>query len=153
MVLETSSILFVCLGNICRSPLAEGVFHREAQLQEREFALESAGTGSWHVGNQPDPRAQMVALAHGIEIANQRCRMVRASDFTQFDLIIGMDHSNVAKLERLTPSNGTAQIAMFMQIALGRNVEVPDPYLDGDDGFELAYQMIREASLGLLAKI
>lgn len=147
---SAASILFVCLGNICRSPLAEGVMGQV--LAERGLAgtvrLDSAGTGAWHVGSPPDPRSIEVAARHGIDISAQRARKVRPEDFDAFDLVLGMDASNVANLRAL--SRGRPNIHLFLGHALGRAIDVSDPYYGQGDGFERVYHMIREASEALV---
>lgn len=142
------SILFVCLGNICRSPLAEGVF--ASVLQEKRlsefFELDSAGTGGWHAGSAPDPRSVAIAASHGIDISGQKARKVTAGDFSRFDLILGMDQSNVEELQRLAPADARDRIHLFLEFADGKVRDVPDPYYGGPDGFAAVYRMIREAS-------
>ncbi len=149
------SILFVCLGNICRSPLAEGVFR--AVLAERgmeaAFAVDSAGTGGWHAGSAPDPRSVAVAMHHGIDITGQKARKVTLADFDDYDLILGMDRSNVDDLRRLAPAESTGRIELFLGLATGRMKDVPDPYYGGDDGFLDVYRMIREASEALVERL
>ncbi|MXN65065.1 low molecular weight phosphotyrosine protein phosphatase [Stappia sp. GBMRC 2046] len=143
------SVLFVCLGNICRSPLAEGIFRHEAQAAglERDVAADSAGTGAWHIGKAPDPRSIGIAHRHGIDITGLRARQVSAEDFSRFDLILAMDGSNLAALERLRPANGSAELRRFLA------VDVPDPYYGGDDGFTDVYRMVRGGSLALIDEI
>jgi protein-tyrosine phosphatase len=142
------SILFVCLGNICRSPLAEGVFAavlEEKRLSEH-FELDSAGTGGWHAGSAPDPRSVAIAASHGIDISGQKARKVNADDFSRFDLILGMDRSNVEELQRLAPAAARERIHLFLEFADGNVRDVPDPYYGGPDGFAAVYRMIRDAS-------
>lgn len=145
------SILFVCLGNICRSPLAEGVFRAVAEESGRghEFGIDSAGTGGWHAGSAPDPRSIAIAGRHGIDISDQKARRVRADDFRDFDLILGMDRSNVDELRRLAPPDALGRVHLFLDYALGRDSDVPDPYYGGPEGFADVYRMIREASEAL----
>ena len=149
------SILFVCLGNICRSPLTEGVFR--AVLAERGldayFAIDSAGTGGWHAGSAPDPRSIAVAAHHGIDITGQQARKVTLADFERFDLILGMDRSNVDDLRRLAPQGSPARIELFLGHASGAKKDVPDPYYGGEDGFMNVYRMIREASEALADRL
>ncbi|PWK76130.1 low molecular weight protein-tyrosine-phosphatase [Aminobacter sp. AP02] len=149
------SILFVCLGNICRSPLAEGVFR--AVLAERgledAYTIDSAGTGGWHAGSAPDPRSIDIAALHGIDISAQQARKVVASDFDSFDLILGMDRSNVDDLNALAPQQGSGRVALFLGHATGRAQDVPDPYYGGEDGFVAVYRMIREASEALAERL
>lgn len=161
-----SSILFICLGNICRSPLAEGVFRDEAAKRGliNSIDIDSAGTGGWHVGDPPDPRSIDIAARHGIDIAGQTCRRLIPSDFHDFDLILAMDKSNVANAQALNINGASAQISLFMEFSechadygdmkqqLSR-LEIPDPYYSGHGGFEIAYQMIRRASIGTLDRL
>lgn len=133
------SILFVCMGNICRSPLAEGIFAHvvgEAGLTN-QFTLDSAGTGGWHEGEPPDRRSVATAKSHGIDISAQRARRVRPADFNDFDLILAMDRHNVAALKSTAPPE--ANIRLFGDAALGTGEDIPDPYYGGPDGFELIY--------------
>ncbi|MCV6545778.1 MAG: low molecular weight phosphotyrosine protein phosphatase [Cohaesibacter sp.] len=148
------SILFVCLGNICRSPLAEGVmrhFVQQAGLDQR-FMLDSAGTGAWHVGNQADCRSIAVGGEHGVDLSDLRARQVEREDFYRFDLILAMDASNLADLNAMQPSDGTANLALYRSYCNDGQKDVPDPYYGGDQGFEAVYQMIERASQVLLAK-
>lgn len=148
------SILFVCFGNICRSPLAEGVF--AAVLAERgiaqDFVLDSAGIGGWHAGSAPDLRSIAVARTHGVDISCQKARKVAPADFLRFDLILGMDRSNVDDLHDLAPASAKDRIHLFLDFAGGRAKDVPDPYYGGEDGFSDVYRMIR-ASEALAEKL
>ncbi|POF32661.1 low molecular weight protein-tyrosine-phosphatase [Roseibium marinum] len=135
------SVLFVCLGNICRSPLAEGVFRSlvgEAGLSER-FTIDSAGTGAWHIGNPPDPRSIDIAAKYGIDLSAQRARQVVPADFTRFDTILAMDADNLSTLRSGT-SSGTARIRLLLG---DPPMDVPDPYFGGPDGFEHVYRLVR----------
>ncbi len=149
------SILFVCLGNICRSPLAEGVF--AAVLAERgiaqDFLLDSAGIGGWHAGSAPDPRSIAIAKTYGVDISGQKARKVAPADFSRFDLILGMDRSNVDELRALAPAVAKDRIHLFLDFAGGRAKDVPDPYYGGAEGFADVYRMIRVASEALAAKL
>lgn len=149
------SILFVCLGNICRSPLAEGVF--AAVLAERgmakDFLLDSAGIGGWHAGSGPDPRSIAIAKTHGVDISGQKARKVAPADFSRFDLILGMDRSNVDDLRVLAPAGAEDRIHLFLDFVGGRAKDVPDPYYGGEEGFAEVYRMIRVASEALAAKL
>lgn len=146
-----TAILFVCLGNICRSPLAEGVFrHVVADLGlSSGFVVDSAGIGGWHVGSPPDPRSIAVAAKHGIDISGQSCRRIVDDDFERFDLILGMDHSNVGDLMARGGSRHGSKVDLFCGRAGQGPVEIPDPYYGGDDGFAKVYRMIRDASVAL----
>ncbi len=147
-------ILFVCLGNICRSPLAEGVFRhlvREAGTEE-EFRIDSAGTGAWHVGNPPDPRSREVARRNGIELVGV-ARQVRPDDFDTFDLIVAMDLANRRDLEELAGDrDGRADLALLRAFdpEAQEDAEVPDPYYGGPDGFDEVFRMIRRSCAALL---
>lgn len=149
-------VLFVCLGNICRSPTAEGVFRA---LAEREglagrIEVDSAGVGSWHVGSPPDRRAQRAARRRGIDLSGQRARQAEAQDFRRFDYVVAMDPANRRELERLCPPGEEHRLHLLMDFApeLGRR-DVPDPYYGGAGGFEAVLDMIERASQGLLAHI
>ncbi|WP_378946790.1 low molecular weight protein-tyrosine-phosphatase [Mesorhizobium sp. ANAO-SY3R2] len=149
------SILFVCLGNICRSPLAEGVFRTvlAERGMEADFILDSAGTGGWHAGSAPDPRSIAVAARHGIDISAQQARKVVSADFERFDLILGMDRANVDDLKSIAPVDCAGRIELFLCHATGRTKDVPDPYYGGEDGFLDVYRMIREASEALAERL
>lgn len=149
-----TAILFVCLGNICRSPLAEGVFRSVlAEHGRQDFMVDSAGTGNWHVGEAPDPRSIAIAHRFGVDISGQRARQVKLDDFRRFDLILGMDSNNVRTLKMRAPQDTTAGIHLFLEYAGGGTTDIPDPYYGGEDGFASVYGMIRQASEALLAKL
>jgi len=148
------SVLFVCLGNICRSPTAEGVF-RDLITREGlddQIRIDSAGTHAYHVGEPPDGRAQAEAKRRGIDISGLRGRQARTEDFKTFDYVLAMDRSNHQNLMSICPMDSEQRLAMFLDFApdLGRR-EVPDPYYDG--GFNSVYDMIEQAAQGLLADI
>lgn len=150
------TVLFVCLGNICRSPTAEGVFRhqlREAGLTEK-FVIDSAGTGEWHVGSPPDPRAQAAALIRGFDISSLRARQISGSDFDRFDHIIAMDHSNYRDLVSLAGVERQHKVRLLLEFAAHIDLEeVPDPYYGGDNGFDRVIDLIETASAGLLHSI
>lgn len=150
-----SAILFVCLGNICRSPLAEGVFRHVACERglEASFLVDSAGIGGWHVGSAPDRRSIAVAARHGIDISGQSCRRLARSDLQEFDFIFAMDESNVGALLAGAPPPAHSKIHLFLDYALGTKTDIPDPYYGGPDGFETVYRMIREGSEALVSKL
>ncbi|MFP5517234.1 MAG: low molecular weight protein-tyrosine-phosphatase, partial [Alphaproteobacteria bacterium] len=132
-------VLFVCTGNICRSPTAEGVFRHLAEHAGlgRHVIADSAGTQSYHVGEPPDPRTQRAALARGVDLSALRARKVSVVDFSRFDHILAMDHGHLAQLRRIAPPGTTAAIRLFLDDAPGlEGGEVPDPYYGGPDGFE-----------------
>ena len=149
------SVLFVCLGNICRSPLAEGVFRRRWRRAASATGSpsNSAGTGAWHVGSAPDPRSIAIATQHWIDISRQKARKIVPSDFERFDLILGMDLSNCEELLAIAPQDARDRIHLFMDYAGMGKVEVPDPYYGGADGFLTVYRMIRDASEALAARL
>jgi len=143
-----TAVLFVCLGNICRSPLAEGVFRHivdQAGLSAR-FEIDSAGTGDWHIGNPPDPRSIDVARRNGLDISHQRARQVETADFSRFDIICAMDASNLSTLKARAPKAAPADLQLFLNAPAQ---DVPDPYFGGDEGFERVYRMLETGALTL----
>ncbi|MEC9367855.1 MAG: low molecular weight protein-tyrosine-phosphatase [Pseudomonadota bacterium] len=147
-------LLFVCLGNICRSPMAEGVFRSiAAEAGIGGLQVDSAGTGDWHVGNPPDARATRAARARGVDISGQRARQVSVDDFDSFDIILAMDSANMAHLRALVP-HGSHKVRLFLEFAPeSGESDVPDPYSGGADGFERALDLIEAASRGLCAEL
>ena len=149
-------VLFVCLGNICRSPTAEGVFRKHILDAKREadFIIDSAGTGSWHAGNPPDERATYAALIRDIDLSSQRARQVRIGDFEAFDYILAMDEDNFSSLISTAPQELHEKIHLFLDFAPELGVrEVPDPYYGGEQGFDHVLDLIEAASRGLLNHI
>jgi protein-tyrosine phosphatase len=148
-------VLFVCMGNICRSPLAQGVFEdlvRREGLEEEVF-VDSAGTGRWHVGSLPDERAQRSASSRGLDLSTQRARQVTPDDCQSFDYILTMDEENYRVVSALCRKGG-AEVRPFLDYAPDRfETEVPDPYYGGSDGFEHVLDLVEEASEGLLEEI
>ncbi len=150
----TRAVLFVCLGNICRSPLAEGIFRNMAQQNGLgEILVDSAGTSDWNIGAPPDPRSIAKADEYGIDISGQRARRIVADDFDRFDLVLGMDRSNLRSLRNAAPAACRAQIHRFMPLALDRSEDVPDPYTDGPEAFETVYRMLEEGCAALQRRI
>lgn len=149
-------ILFVCLGNICRSPMAEGVFRRvvaEEGLTDR-FVIDSAGLGDWHIGQAPDHRAQRAARTRGIDISDQSARQVVDEDFDRFDLLLVMDGSNYEELKARAPHETHDKIRAFLEYAPHAGTkDVPDPFFGGADGFDHALDLIEAAADGLLASL
>lgn len=148
-------VLFVCMGNICRSPTAHGVF--QALVDEHGLAesirVDSAGTHSYHVGSAPDPRSRATARARGVDLSGLRARRFVAGDFHDFDYLLAMDRGNLADMLAIKPQNATARAELMLDYAPHRETrEVPDPYY-GNDGFDLVYDMIVESSRGLLRQI
>ncbi|RKE35215.1 protein-tyrosine phosphatase [Paraburkholderia sp. BL23I1N1] len=159
--MKTVSICFVCLGNICRSPTAEGVMRRlvgEAKLAER-ILVDSAGTGDWHIGQPPDDRAQRAAGRRGYELAGLRGRQIAAADFERFDLLIAMDDKNVAALRQVCPGAQRDKIRLLMEFVpdadgrWGGAHEVVDPYFGGAEGFEQVLDQCEAACGGLIAAL
>ena len=137
-------ILMVCLGNICRSPLAEGILQHMISERSLPWQVDSAGTASYHVGNSPDARSIKTAKENGIDISTQRSRQLMVSDFGKFDLILAMDAENYNNIKRLMPKNVNTKVEMILNYSHpGENRQVPDPYYEG--GFDKVYDMLYEA--------
>ncbi|MBB2907715.1 low molecular weight protein-tyrosine-phosphatase [Agrobacterium pusense] len=152
--MKHTAILFVCMGNICRSPLAEGILRNLADSAAlHQLIVDSAGTGGWHRGDAPDPRSIAMARRHGIDISLQRARQVTAADFETFDLVFAMDENNLANLLRLSSERHRHKIHLFMEYAAGRRENVPDPYYGAEDGFLTVYNMLLAGCRSLLEKI
>ncbi|MGE0160476.1 MAG: low molecular weight protein-tyrosine-phosphatase [Gemmatimonadales bacterium] len=153
---ERIRVLFVCLGNICRSPLAEGVFlhlAREAGVEDR-FEVDSAGTGDWHVGERPDPRATAVASKYGVELPSI-ARQVTRADFDRFDHIVAMDRDNLRELERMAKRGSRAKVQLLRvdDPERGDEHDVPDPYYGGPSGFDAVYRMVHRSAEALLDRL
>lgn len=149
-------VLFVCMGNICRSPTAHGVFLKMIEDQSLAHLIEvdSAGTHAYHIGKAPDPRAQAAAARRGIDLTGLRARKVRAEDFEWYDYILAMDHDNYACLELICPTGHEKKLRLFLDFATDQpEREVPDPYYGGESGFEKVLDLIETASAGLLEEI
>ena len=149
-------VLFVCMGNICRSPTAEGVFrHRLAEHGlDGEVEPDSAGTHGWHVGNPPDERSITAADQRGIDIGWIRSRKLHVRDFTEFDYLLAMDQDNLEDMEIAAPADGSAQVQLFLEFAPHlETLDVPDPYYGGSAGFEYVLDLVDAASTGLIAHI
>lgn len=140
----TTKVVMVCLGNICRSPLAEGIL--QSKVGNNVF-VDSAGTSNYHVGELPDKRSIAVAKKHGIDISQQRCRAFTSKDFETFDHIYVMDKSNYANVIQLAPTEKLKQKVKLIlnELHPNQDLEVPDPYFGGEDGFEQVYQMLDKA--------
>jgi protein-tyrosine phosphatase len=148
----THKILFVCLGNICRSPSAEAVFRDLAGQAGMDVVVDGAGTSDWHIGEPPDRRAQRAAAARGYDLSGLRGRQVSAEDFDRFDLILAMDRSNLANLQATRPPGARAEIKLFMDFAPDQPVrEVPDPYYD--NRFDHVLDLLEQSSRGLIAAL
>ena len=154
--MKVRSVLFVCLGNICRSPTAEGVFRHQLGIEAPGLAIEvdSAGTADYHIGEPPDLRSQRAAARRGIDIGGLRARQVVPADFARFDLILAMDRSNLRELEAMRPQNSHARLQLFLEYAPDlRRLEVPDPYYLDASVFEEVLDLSAAASRGLLADL
>ena len=143
------AVLFVCLGNICRSPLAEAAFRLEAARLGLAVEVDSAGTGGWHQGEPPDRRAQAAARRNGVDIGGYRARQVTAEDFTRFTHVVAMDGDNLADLDRLRPSGARAELSLMLDHAGRAGAPVEDPYYGGDEGFDVTWADVRAAARGL----
>ena len=145
------AVLFVCLGNICRSPLAEAAFRGEASRRGVVVDVDSAGTGAWHIGEPPDPRARATATRHGVDVSAYRARQVEVEDFRRFDRIVAMDRQNLADLSRLAPKDATARLSLLLDHVEGRaGASVGDPYYGGPEGFERTWDEVTAGARGLL---
>ena len=149
------AVLFVCLGNICRSPSAHGVFEKRVAEQglASQIRIDSAGTGDWHLGKQPDPRTLLAGRQRGYDLSHLRARQVRAADFDLFDYILAMDGKNLANLQQLQPRHFDGTLSLFLPFGQSSVDEVPDPYAGGADGFEQVLDMVEQAAEGLLAHL
>ncbi|WP_405414324.1 low molecular weight protein-tyrosine-phosphatase [Maribacter sp. Asnod1-A12] len=145
-------VLMVCLGNICRSPLAEGIL--KSKVDATKIYVDSAGTGGYHIGNAPDPRSIKVAHEHGLDISSQVCRKFTVSDFDAFDVIYAMDKSNYANIISLARNiDEVEKVKLILNEISSSDKEVPDPYYDAEDGFEHVFQMIDQACDKIAARL
>lgn len=145
-------VLFVCLGNICRSPTAEAVFRQRVQAAglASQIDIDSAGTGDWHIGKAPDSRSQQFAARFDYDLSALRARQVSAEDFWQFDHILAMDRANLNDLLAMQPQGSRAKLGLFLDYSEAEEDEVPDPYYGGDAGFLRVLELVESASDGLL---
>jgi protein-tyrosine phosphatase len=152
----TVKILFVCMGNICRSPTAEAVFRRyveKAGLAEH-IQIDSAGTHDYHIGDAPDARTQRAAKQRGYDMSQLRGRQVEAADFARFDYVLAMDEANLDILKGMRPRDAQSHLGLFLEFAESHSErEVPDPYFGGSDGFERVLDMVEDAANGLLRHV
>ncbi len=146
-----NSVLFVCLGNICRSPLAEAALRREAAAARLDIVVDSAGTGDWHIGHPPDKRAQAVARKNGIDIGAYRARQVEAEDFDRFTHIVALDVQNLSDLVTLRPDRSSASLSLLLDHVAGREGQgVADPYYGDARDFDIAWADVSAGAAGLL---
>ena len=153
---EKISVLFCCMGNICRSPTAEAVFRHKVEQAGLvgHFHIDSAGTHDYHIGEAPDARTQRAAKQRGYEMSHLRGRQVEAGDFLRFDYVLAMDEANLSILKRLRPRDAQSHLGLFLEFAECHDErEVPDPYFGGEEGFERVLDMVEDAADGLLQYI
>lgn len=150
----TVKVLFVCLGNICRSPLAEAALRAEAERRGLDIEVDSAGTGDWHLGYPPDPRSVAVAERNGIDIGHLRARQVTPADFQRFDHIVALDRENLANLEAMRPPNARAEVSLLLDHVPGREGQaVADPYYGEERHFDEAWRDVSAGAAALAARI
>jgi protein-tyrosine phosphatase len=154
MTSKTPAVLFVCLGNICRSPLAEAAFRAETTRLGYRVEIDSAGTGDWHEGEPPDRRAQAVAKRHGADITGLRARQVTRQDFHKFSHIVALDTENLTALRKLRPPDSTAEISLLLDHVPGREGQaVADPYYGDESGFEMTWNDVTEGAAALAHRL
>ena len=150
------NVLFVCLGNICRSPTAHGVFQKMVDDEKLSavIAVDSAGTSGWHIGDPPDARTTKVAKSRGVDLSVLRGRKVEVQDFYEFDYILAMDNANLQELKAIQPEQNDKHVGLFLEFATHfSESEVPDPYYGGAEGFEHVFDLVDDACVGLLQAI
>jgi protein-tyrosine phosphatase len=149
-----NSLLFVCLGNICRSPLAEGALRAEAARRGLELVVDSAGTGNWHAGEPPDERAVTVAARNGVDITALRARQVTRADFARFDHIVALDHTNLKDLRRLAAPDGSARLSLLLDWVPGRQGQaVADPWFGEAEGFDATWADVTAAARAMVERL
>lgn len=149
-----ASVLFVCLGNICRSPLAEGAFRAEAERLGLDVVVDSAGTGGWHAGDPPDRRSVAVARRNGVDISGQRARKVTKDDFRAFTHIYALDHDNLEGLRAIAPRDATAEVGLLLDLVPGHQGRaVADPYYGDDAGFDVTWRDVVMAAEALARRL
>ena len=152
--MTTPSVLFVCLGNICRSPLAEAAFRAEAQRVGLDVEIDSAGTGDWPCGEPPDRRAIAAALRQDVDISGLRARQVTDEDFRRFSHVLALDHDNLRDLRAMRPETGTAKVGLLLDYAEGLTRRaVADPYFGDDAGFDVTWREVAAAARGLARRL
>lgn len=150
--MSTPAILFVCLGNICRSPMAEGAFRHAAAKHGLEVTTDSCGTAAYHVGNPPDPRATETAANQGVDISDLRARQLQVEDFEQFTHIFAMDSDNLRNVLKVRPEGSSASVSLLLDTVKGRiGTDVADPYYGDESGFELTWADVNAAAHAIIA--
>jgi protein-tyrosine phosphatase len=158
-MIKKTNVLFVCLGNICRSPTAHGVFQTLVNREnlDQQIMVDSAGTGDWHLGHAPDKRTSAVASDRGYDLSELRARLVKPSDFDDFGYIVAMDHENMRNLRAMEPEGFKGKLCLLLDHSISPDFaqyeEVPDPYYGGGDGFGLVLDLVEDACVGLLAHL
>ncbi|WP_435417785.1 low molecular weight protein-tyrosine-phosphatase [Parerythrobacter aurantius] len=148
------AVLFVCLGNICRSPLAEAAFRKAAEEAGLDAEADSAGTAAYHVGEPPDPRSIATAARYGIDIAHYRGRQIEPADFERFTHILALDHSNLANIRRIAPDGHSAHVALVMDmVPVREGAAVADPYYEGEEQFEYTWEDVWRAAQALVTRL
>ncbi|MCE2565617.1 low molecular weight protein-tyrosine-phosphatase [Komagataeibacter sp. FNDCF1] len=151
---RSPAVLFVCMGNICRSPLAEAAFRDAARRAGMDVVVDSAGTGNWHAGSAPDRRACAVALRHGMDISRYRARVVRPADFERFTHIVALDHANLAHLRAMRPAGSHARLSLLLDHVPGRQGHaVADPYYGDASGFDTTWRDVTAGAEALVAML
>lgn len=148
---EVARVVFVCLGNICRSPTAHGIFRDKAAQAGLEIVIDSAGTGDWHIGSPPDSRATRAAHMRGYDLSDLRARQFIVADFNKFDLIFAMDRANLRNIEAQRPAGNTTPVQLFLDLTGQQGRDVPDPYFDGS--FDQVLDMIEQGADTLVAQL
>jgi protein-tyrosine phosphatase len=149
-----TAVLFVCLGNICRSPLAEAAFRAEAERRGLDVTVDSAGTGGWHVGEPPDPRALAVAARYGVDISHLRARRIARADFDRFDHVVALDRDNLRALQAMRPDGSRSRLSLLLDHVPGREGQaVADPYYGGEAHFDEAWRDVSLGARGLADRI
>jgi protein-tyrosine phosphatase len=154
LMVSDNAVLFVCLGNICRSPMAEGAFRAAAASAGLAAWADSAGTGGWHIGEAPDPRAQAEAARHGVDISGLRGRQVERADFERFSHIFALDAANLADLQRIAPDGARAKLGLLLDVVAGHEGQsVADPYYGGPEDFAVTWDEVNAAAQALAAQL
>jgi protein-tyrosine phosphatase len=151
-----ANVLFVCLGNICRSPTAHGIFEHMVKQEGLQHLIEvdSCGTGAWHIGQPPDDRTQKAALLKGYDLSYLRARRIDLGDFEKFDIILAMDARNLADVMKQAPAHYNGRLQLFLDFSHDKNlIEVPDPYYGGNDGFERVFSLVESTCKNLLQEL